>query len=77
MAVHQGLCEMSAQGLQGTMLNSGPFGQGCGPSGLLLKAVTAFSMEAKTQVVSPYLVSALTPAQRWGGRGASCCPTPI
>lgn len=65
---------MPAQGLQGTMLTPGPFGQGCGPSDLLLVAVTAFPMEAKIQVVSTYLVSALTPPQRWRGSRDSCSP---
>lgn len=72
----QGLCEMSAQGLQGTMLNPGPFSQGFGPPGLFLEVVIA--LEAKIQIVSPYLLSALTPSpQRWGGREASRSSIPI
>lgn len=59
------------------MLNPGPFSQGFGPPGLLLEVVIA--LEAKIQIVSPYLLSALPPPlpQRWGGREASCSSIPI
>lgn len=66
---------MSAQGLQGTMLNPGPFSQGFGPPGLLLEVVIA--LEAKIQIISPYLLSALTPPPPEMGReGNLMLPNP-